>query len=148
LLCTEQIDSPEVEGKLEETIVKSEPDKPYFQLGDNTYTDGSTAPIEDLMHNENPLMCVTQYRPCCNEDSKGEFYFPDDTAVPMIDGESLYMSRDDEGSIVMTQGKSRTADPPTGSYCCEIPDSTGQTTRICLSLVHEWCKNNIEKIIV
>ncbi len=93
---------------------------------------------------ETALTCRTDSTICCrgrdnpnSADGLGDWLFPNGTAVVRIqditdsDTDVLYRSRD-TGSLRLHRRGSVSG--PTGSYCCVIPDSTGEDVTFCVQL--------------
>ena len=106
-----------------------------FQLGNQTYVNGSEVLLTDIGERDNALLCLTANTQCCNIDrvQLGEWYFPDGTLVP--DGQdasrSIYRNR---GPRVVQLNRRNNATSPTGVYRCEVPDASGTNQTISITL--------------
>ena len=78
------------------------------------------------------MQCITDSDCCTLPNRAGEFYYPDGTLVrTQGSGDDLYRNRG-EGMIRLNRRNSATS--PTGTYKCEIPDSSGATRDIFITL--------------
>lgn len=79
------------------------------------------------------IVCNTEKRPCCKGSVSGEWYYPNNSIVPIMGkGWNFYRSRDDEGNIILHLSAENDA---TGRYCCQAPDQH------CDGLNHTLCFN-------
>ena len=108
-----------------------------FQLNGQSYGNDSEVLLTDIgvRANINALVCLTDSTQCCNvnEMQLGEWYFPDGTQV--LDGQDP--SRDifrNRGLSVVRLNRRNNATSPTGLYRCEIPDASGTTQTIYITL--------------
>ena len=110
-----------------------------FQLGDQTYVNGSAVLLTGIGEGNNSLLCLTNNTQCCRGSDNpsgggfGEWYFPDGTLVP--DGQdanrSIYRNRD---TSVVRLNRRNNATSPTGVYRCEVPDASGTNQTISITL--------------
>ena len=111
-----------------------------FQLNGQSYGNDSEVLLTDIgvRVNINALFCLTDSTQCCRGTDNpsgglGEWYFPDGTRV--LDG--LDASRDifrNRGLSVVRLNRRNNATSPTGVYRCEIPDASGTTQTIYITL--------------
>ena len=66
------------------------------------------------------LYCLTPSTECCSSSVSGEWYLPDGTPVS---SSTTPFSRNQVPSAVSLLRN--VATPPTGVFCCEIPDDSG-----------------------
>ena len=79
------------------------------------------------------ILCTTNRRPCCASFRFGEWYYPNGSMVPNdAAGEDFYRGRGDDQTIRLSRRNN--AQSPTGSFCCELPDNSGVTQRLCVTL--------------
>ena len=81
------------------------------------------------------LQCITDRMPCCATPNRhGEWLFPDGTAVPRLDmATTFYRTRGDDGTVNLNRLNTNVM-MPTGLFCCELPDASGVTQRICADI--------------
>ena len=89
------------------------------------YPNGSTVLRTDIGEVDSALQCNTDRVGCCKTFAHGEFYFPNNTLVP-IPGEDLsirtyYRNR----SVGFIRLHRRPNGHETGRFRCEIPDASG-----------------------
>ena len=101
-----------------------------------SYADGDTVLLNDIGEGENGLMCTTTQTDCCGQDAtgetveaerRGEFYYPDGTPIPNMGGtgnDGLFRGRGYQ-FITLQRLSNVTTTPPTGRYCCYIPNRNG-----------------------
>ena len=95
---------------------------------------------------EAALLCITDLVKCCySADTPrevgglGQWFYPNGSAVPIEGaGYDLYRNR---GRSVVRLNRRRNGTSPTGLYCCEVPDSTFTTQRICANIggYYQYC---------
>ena len=81
------------------------------------------------------ILCTTNRSPCCNTlpNRLGFWYYPDGSVVPNnAAGEDFYRGRGDNQTIYLSRRNN--AQSPSGSFCCELPDNSGVTHKLCVSL--------------
>ncbi len=118
------ISPPEVSEVI--IIIENQPPPPstnlHFTLGGQKFLNGSTVSLSNIGEGENALLCVTDNVGCCRAGLEGEFYYPDNSRVPVrAVGASVYRNRG-EGFIRLNSILNRSA--PLGQYRCAIPDAT------------------------
>ena len=102
-----------------------------FTLRNQTYLNNSIVSINDIGEADNALLCVTNNPDCCKPPPQGEFYYPNNTAVGFSSTNSLYRNR---GLQVVRLNRRNDVLSQTGSYKCEIPDSTGMNRSIYINI--------------
>ena len=104
----------------------------HFELRGTSYLNNTVVMLENIGEAENALYCVTSNENCCTENSEGEFFFPDGTAVPnSIVGQDFFRNR---GSLIIHLNRRNAATSPTGRYRCEIPDADGNLQSIFINI--------------
>ncbi len=103
----------------------------YFMLRGKNYTDGDTVMITDIGEGDNALLCVTDNTKCCRTGSDGEFFYPDGTAVGFSSTNPIYRNR---GEQVVRLNRRNGATSPLGRYRCAIPDASGVTRSITITI--------------
>ncbi len=96
--------------------------------------------MDDIGEDDEALFCVTDSLSCCRSTRcQGEFYFPDETTVPIrILARNFYRNR---GNRFIRLNRRNSAKSPIGKYCCEIPDASGVVQRVYItSLIIEAVK--------
>ena len=108
-----------------------------FQLNGQSYGNGSEVLLTDIGERGNidALFCLTDDTQCCNIGGVqlGDWYFPNGTQLQ--DGQDA--SRDiyrNRGPSVVRLNRRNNATSPTGLYRCEIPDASGTTQTIYITL--------------
>ena len=86
------------------------------------------------------LQCITDLRPCCRQSETsaiqqmlmGEWYYPDGTRVPDNEGDDVFFATRglNDGTVNLFRRNTGVMSP-VGSYCCEIPDTTGTNQTLC-----------------
>ena len=129
-------------------------DRVYLSLEGTVYANNSAIPITEIGTTSNTgLQCITDRRPCCATvpNRFGEWFFPDETAVPTQGGAtSFYRTRGDDGTVNLNRLNTNIF-MPTGLFCCEIPDAPGEDMqRLCINISEQrllllattikWCK--------
>ena len=103
-----------------------------FQLDGQFYASGSSLSLSSIGEGENALLCVTDGNCCTLPNRAGEFYYPNDTLVSTKgSGDDLYRDR---GEQMIRLHRRNSATSPTGTYKCEIPESSGDTQEIFITL--------------
>lgn len=81
---------------------------------------------------DSPLQCVTDKENCCRQYRIGEWYFPNGTQVPKeYHATVIYRNRDYSGNVNLNRIINTDIMPPSGQYCCEVPDSTTMNQTLC-----------------
>lgn len=103
-----------------------------FQLNGQFYASGSTLSLSSIGEGDSALLCTTD-APCCRPPNRaGEFYYPGNSPVRTEGtGDNLYRNRGD-GMIRLNRRNGATS--PTGTYKCEIPDSSELAQEIFITL--------------
>ncbi len=84
------------------------------------------------------LACRTDRRPCCSTKPNrlGDWTYDNGTIIgnrANSGGIDYFRSRDDSQMVYLSLRSSAT-NPPTGEFCCEIPDSMNVTQTLCIDL--------------
>ena len=112
----------------------------YLSLGGIHITNDSYVDMHDIGEGDNgALLCVTDLMQCCHDTNTatgtalGQWISPNGTDVPIIDrdGHDFYCDR---GHNIVRLNRRNNATSPTGLYCCEVPDSTFTTRRVCANI--------------
>lgn len=110
----------------------------YFMLNGQriAYNSERAVNIRDIGTGENALLCVTDRPSCCSGSGRaGEWYYPDGRRVNIEGaGEDFYRNR---GNRVVRLNRVRNVLVPTGRYHCQVPDVTGTTQNIFISITGE-----------
>lgn len=103
-----------------------------FQLNGQFYASGSSLSLSSIGEGGAALLCVTDGN-CCNPPNRaGEFYYPDGSPVRTEGtGDDFYRNR---GAGMIRLNRRNDATSPTGTYKCAIPDSSGVTQEIFITL--------------
>ena len=128
-----------------------------FSLGGTVYFNNSVIAITDIGVEESttPLKCITDLRPCCRQEGFGsqqmligEWHYPNGSMVQgngPTEGKYLFFRVRDltttspvvgDGTVNLFRRNSGVVSPY-GSYCCEIPDTTGVNQTLCANLGKE-----------
>ena len=103
-----------------------------FQLNGQFYASGSSLSLSSIGEGESALLCMTDGTCCTPPNRAGEFYYPDNTLVRTRGtGDDLYRDR---GEQMIRLHRRNSATSPIGTYKCEIPDSSGDTQEIFVTL--------------
>ena len=116
-----------------------------FRLSGTVYVNNSVIPITDIgvEGSITPLICNTDLRPCCrtprdNSSLMGEWHYPNGSVVPgngPTEGKYLFFrTRGENDGTVNLFRRNDDIISPFGSYCCEIPDSSGVNQTLCANL--------------
>ena len=106
----------------------------YIQLNGVRFSNNSFVAITDIGEDDASVHCITDKIDCCGRFyagyAYGEWYFPNQTVVHIQgEGGSFYRNR---GPSVVRLHRRHNATMPTGSFCCEVPDSSDMNQRICI----------------
>ena len=114
----------------------------YLSLRGVVYGNNSIIPMteigetySDTMSNTG-LQCITDRIPCCASvlNRFGEWYFPDGTVVPVQSvATTFYRNRRDDGTVNLNRLNTNVM-MPTGLFCCEVPDASDRTQRVCANI--------------
>ena len=115
----------------------------WFEWRGTVYLNNSAILVENIGEEKNALHCLTANPTCCGNPPhrSGEFYFPNDTLVPISgSGQNFYRNR---GDRFIRLNRRNDANSPTGRYRCELPDTNevmrsifidiGKVTGTCVS---------------
>ena len=109
----------------------------YLSLLGRAYTtNNSYILITDFGEgDERGLLCFTDLAQCCGRN-QGEWIFPNGSLVRVNGvGDDFYRSR---GSHVVRLNRRNNPTSPTGLYCCEVPDATTNTQRVCANIGNKF----------
>ena len=98
------------------------------------YGNNSRVSLADVGEGEeNALICRTDRINCCGAPNRfGQFYYPSGIQVPINSaGQSFYRNRGDQ---LIRLNRRVGVTSPTGKYRCEIPDASGETQNIYITL--------------
>ena len=110
-----------------------------------SYADGATVLLSEIGEGENSLNCTTTQTDCCGQNAdgvpvpaerRGEFYYPNGTPVPTrggAGGDGLFRGRGYQ-FIVLQRLSTAATTPPTGRYCCDIPDRNGVSRNMFINI--------------
>ena len=79
------------------------------------------------------LLCVINHTNCCQSNSIGEWFYPDNTQIP-TSGARLNFYRD-SGSQVVRLNRRNSALSPTGRYHCEVLDTSGTSQTLIANII-------------
>ena len=106
-----------------------------FVLNGVSYFNGSTVLRTDIGEGAAALQCTTDRAGCCSGSGRaGEFYFPDDTRVPILGPDPsirTYYKDRDNGFIRLNRINNSME---TGQFRCEIPDASGTTVNLFINI--------------
>ena len=111
----------------------------YLSLRGVIYANNSVIPITEIGETNSTsnsgLQCITDRIPCCRTPPRfGEWYFPNGTAIPLQSAATtFYRSRGDDGTVNLNR-LSTSVMYPIGMFCCEVPDATETTQRVCTNI--------------
>ena len=116
----------------------------YLSLKGVVYANNSVIQITeigvtnpDTDQNEG-LQCITDRMPCCRITFRaGEWYMytPERTMVPgPSTSTSFYRNRGYDDGTVNLNLPSGIMMPPTGLFCCEVPDAAGDIQPLCVNI--------------
>ena len=108
-------------------------------LGNEEYSNNSVVMLESIGEDVNPLVCITNFRPCCKGSSAnpthGNWRYPNNTAIKSKNaGYGFHRNRGTAGEVNLR--RRQRALSPMGSYCCDVPttNSNPNNERICIIL--------------
>ncbi len=91
----------------------------------------------DFSNTNEVVACRTDKRPCCSTPPNrfGDWTYNNGTIIGnrANSGIDYFRSRDDNQMIYLSL-RSSTTNPPTGEFCCEIPDSLNVMQTMCINL--------------
>ena len=108
-----------------------------------SYPNNSVLSLNDIgeFSTGSAILCTTNRSPCCSTPPNrfGEWFYPNGAMVlNNAAGEDFYRSRGDDQTIRLNRRNN--AQSPTGSFCCELPDNSGVTHRlyVTLGMIHDY----------
>ncbi len=109
----------------------------------NIYPNGSTViSVQDIgelqtdfSNTNEAVACRTDRRPCCKTPRLGDWTYNSGTIIGTrgSSGIDYFRNRDDNQMIYLSLRSSAT-NPPTGEFCCKIPDSMNVMQTMCIDL--------------
>ena len=104
----------------------------HLSLRENFIANNSRIRITDIGEGtDRALVCYTNNYSCCNVQGRG-WFFPNGSLISSANvSRSVYLSR---GRIMLSLNRRNNAMPPSGLYCCEIPDRDGNIVRMCTTI--------------
>ena len=110
----------------------------HLSLRESFIANNSYISITDIGEGRNgALICFTDNSSCCNINGRG-WFFPNRSVVS-VNVSSIYFSR---GPSMLSFNRRNNAMPPSGLYCCDIPDADGNIMRMCANIcksLHAQC---------
>ncbi len=92
--------------------------------------------MADIGEGDDALLCVTDNTECCRTGADGEFFYPDGTAVGFSSINSIYRNR---GEQLIRLNRRNGATSPLGRYRCAIPDASGVTRSVLITIGGKCC---------
>ena len=92
--------------------------------------------MADIGEGDDALLCVTDNTECCRTGGDGEFFYPDGTAVGFSSINSIYRNR---GEQLIRLNRRNGATSPLGRYRCAIPDASGVTRSVLITIGGKCC---------
>ena len=120
----------------------------YLSLRGVNYTNNSVIPITEIEQtltsngvtdatSNKGLQCITDRKPCCAAMATraGEWFFPDEGGMVPVQGiaTSFYRNRGDDGTVNLNRLNVGVL-TPTGTFCCVVPDATGDDQTVCANI--------------
>lgn len=106
----------------------------YLSLNGNDIANSSNVLITDIGEGENALLCWTDLPSCCDTSRTGEWFFPSGTVVPIkMNSVDFYRNRG-PGVVRLNRKNVNGTEPPTGLYCCQVPDATMRNRTVCANI--------------
>ena len=110
----------------------------HFMLNGQSipYNSDTAVDIRDIGTGDSALLCVTDRAGCCTGAARtGEWYYPDGQRVNIQGaGEDFYRNR---GDRIVHLNRVGSVLGPTGQYRCEVPDASGVTQNINITITGE-----------
>ena len=107
----------------------------YFILGGQFFGNNSRVSMDRVGQGEDgALICRTNKMDCCGTipNRFGQFYYPHGDQAPIKSaGCGFYCNRGDQ---VIRLNQREGATSPTGKYCCEITDASGEIQNLYITL--------------
>ena len=106
----------------------------YFELKSKIYPNNSAVLLTDIGKAGSALICKTDKKDCCKTlpNRYGEFYYPNGERVLIEFSQQGFYRNRDEQLIRLNRREGTTS--PSGKYRCEIPDASGETKNIYITL--------------
>ena len=93
------------------------------------------------------ILFTTNRSPCCSTNGIGEWYYPNGSLVPNnAAGQGFFRTRGKNQTIYLNRRNN--AQSPTGSFCCELPDDSDVTHRLCVTFLIGMMVQNVLSCIV
>ena len=110
----------------------------YISHRGKTYPNNSNILITDIGEGDSgAVLCKTNLYNCCksnqtnNSGALGGWFYPNSSPVPTGQSNDLYRNRD--RSVVRLNRRGNILSP-TGKFCCEIPDASNISIKMCVNL--------------
>jgi hypothetical protein len=126
------------------TLLAAVDNSPQLELlvAGQPYLNNSVIGLSEIFESNQSLVCATTRRPCCKSLEIGEWYYPNMTMVPNIDsqaGSSFYVSREDDGTIILHLRNITTSLSNVSQFCCELPNINNLNQKLCVYLGTLYC---------
>ena len=98
----------------------------------------------DFSNSEDVLVCITDRKPCClTQPYRFGYWIYNGTSIGSrgYSGMDYFRSRDNNNKIYLSLRTLRTSIPPTGNFCCVLPDANDVSQTKCLIIGN--CDKNI-----
>ena len=106
----------------------------HFELNGMILTNNSAVNLNDIGEGDRALLCKTNLLNCCGTlpNRFGEFFYPSGRQVPIIArNEGFYRNRGEQ-RIRLNRREGVTS--PIGRFCCAIPDASGETKSVYITI--------------
>lgn len=99
------------------------------------------------IESDDALQCITDKAECCKRPPNrfGEWYFPNGSLIPVeYRGDTgfarvFYRNRGDDGTVNLNRAIYEDI-PPSGHYCCEVPNAADVYQTVCANILCKACK--------
>ena len=104
--------------------------------------------LKEIGEGDDALLCLTEYSTCCKQPVLGNWFFPNETGVPISGNQGdFYRTRDD--MVVLLQRRRGGED---GVYYCVVPDALNVTQTIYIGVytadTGEQYKNILHAVVM
>ena len=106
-------------------------------------TSGRVFSLEDIGELPNPyessdlvhaLVCSTDRNPCCLSNRLGEWRHNGIAVGTRVSGGDYFRTRDNNQQIHLSLRTMHSGNPPTGMFCCELPDASDVLQTKCVEI--------------